>query len=144
VDRSRTQEVKTLVERLKGLKSPLVETPATVARPWGQFTVLDKGPNYKIKRIIVKPGQMLSLQKHAHRAEHWVVIEGTATVTKGNLEMTLQSNESTFIPQGERHRLANLGKAPLIIIEVQTGGYLGEDDIERFEDIYGRRTKSDN
>ncbi len=109
-----------------------------VPRPWGTYTVLEEEPHYKIKRIVVNPGQKLSLQKHQHRAEHWVVIEGIAKVTNGNKEIILKANESTFIPQGEKHRLENLEKIPLMIIEVQTGSYFGEDDIQRFDDIYGR------
>ena len=111
---------------------------STTTRPWGTYTVLEEGSHYKIKRIVVNPGQKLSLQKHQHRAEHWVVIEGTAKIINGNKESILNTNESTFIPQGEKHRLENPGETPLMIIEVQTGSYLGEDDIQRFEDIYGR------
>ena len=110
----------------------------STTRPWGTYTVLEEGAHYKIKRIIVNPGQKLSLQKHQHRSEHWVIIEGIAKVTNGDQETILKANESTFIPQGEKHRLENPGKTPLVIIEVQTGSYLGEDDIQRFDDIYGR------
>ena len=107
-------------------------------RPWGYYTVLEEGNGYKVKKISVNPGHKLSLQRHQKRAEHWVVIEGTAKVTNGHKEVLLKANESTFIPQGEKHRLENPGTTPLVIIEVQTGAYLGEDDIERFDDIYGR------
>lgn len=107
-------------------------------RPWGSYVVLEEGDGYKVKKITVSPGQKLSLQRHQRRAEHWVVIEGTAKVTNGHKEVLLKANESTFIATGEKHRLENPETIPLIIIEVQTGTYLGEDDIERFDDIYGR------
>lgn len=107
-------------------------------RPWGRYTVLEENSNYKIKRIEVMPGQRLSLQKHHHRSEHWIVVTGTAKVTCGDNEFVVNLNESTFIPIGERHRLENPGKIPLVIIEVQSGEYLGEDDIIRFEDDYKR------
>ncbi len=136
--RDRVQEVKRIVERLKERKSPLAETHQTVSRPWGTYTVLEEGAGYKIKRIVVHPGQKLSLQRHKQRTEHWVVIEGTAKVANGASEKILRANESTFIAMGEKHRLENPGSTPLTIIEVQTGSYLGEDDIERFEDVYGR------
>lgn len=117
---------------VQAMKQELVE------RPWGHYVVLEEGNGYKVKKISVSPGHKLSLQRHRKRAEHWVVIEGTAKVTNGHKEILLQTNESTFIPTGEKHRLENPGTIPLIIIEVQTGTYLGEDDIERFDDIYGR------
>src|SRR5512135_318462 len=107
-------------------------------RPWGTYTVLDEKSNYKIKRIEVLPGKRLSLQKHHHRSEHWIVVSGTALVTCGEQQQTINVNESTFIPIGQNHRLENPGKIPLIIIEVQNGEYLGEDDIVRFEDDYQR------
>ena len=107
-------------------------------RPWGTYTVLDESNGYKIKRIEVKPGQRLSLQKHHHRSEHWIVVSGTATVTCGEREYTVNVNESTFIPIGINHRLENPGVIPLVIIEVQSGEYLGEDDIVRFQDDYQR------
>lgn len=109
-----------------------------VERPWGSYTILEEGTDYKIKRITVNPGQKLSLQKHQKRAEHWVVVEGIAKVTMEEKIFNLNLSESTFIPKGFKHRLENAGNNPLIIIEVQTGSYLGEDDIERFDDIYGR------
>ena len=107
-------------------------------RPWGYFQVLADEEQFKAKKIVVKPGQKLSLQSHEHRAEHWVVVEGIARVTCGEKIFFLQPNQSTFIPQGEKHRLENPGKTPLTMIEIQTGSYFGEDDIKRFEDIYGR------
>ncbi|TAK76998.1 MAG: cupin domain-containing protein [Gammaproteobacteria bacterium] len=107
-------------------------------RPWGSYIVLDEGPAFKIKRIIVKPQQMLSLQSHHHRHEHWVVVEGVAKVINGEQELLLKANESTYIPAGARHRLGNPGTSDLVIIEVQVGSYLGEDDIVRYEDQYGR------
>jgi mannose-6-phosphate isomerase-like protein (cupin superfamily) len=110
----------------------------TVRRPWGSYTVLEEGPRFKIKRIEVNPGGRLSLQSHQHRSEHWVVVAGEATVTKGEHVSKLRSNQSTFIPVGVRHRLENLGSEPVHIIEVQVGDYVGEDDIQRYEDVYGR------
>ena len=110
-------------------------------RPWGYYTVLEEGNGYKVKKISVNPNHKLSLQRHQKRAEHWVVIEGTAKITNGSQETLLHANESTFIPRGKKHRLENPGTTPLVIIEVQTGTYLGEDDIERFEDLYGRVEK---
>lgn len=109
-------------------------------RPWGRYTVLEEGVCYKIKRIEVEPGQRLSLQKHYHRSEHWVVVSGTALVTRGEQLFQINVNESTYIPIGCHHRLENPGKIPLIIIEVQSGEYLGEDDIIRFDDDYHRNT----
>jgi mannose-6-phosphate isomerase len=113
-------------------------TVETGERPWGTYTVLEVNKNYKIKRIEVHPGQRLSLQMHHHRSEHWIVVSGTAQVTCGDREFILNVNESTFIPMGTSHRLANPGRIPLYIIEVQSGEYLGEDDIHRFQDDYHR------
>jgi mannose-6-phosphate isomerase len=110
----------------------------TGERPWGIYTVLDEGRNYKIKRIVVNPGERLSLQMHHHRSEHWIVVSGTAKVTCGDEETIVNINESTFIPVGMNHRLENPGVIPLTIIEVQSGEYLGEDDIVRFQDDYNR------
>jgi mannose-6-phosphate isomerase len=107
-------------------------------RPWGTYTVLDESKGYKIKRIEVNPGERLSLQMHHHRAEHWVVVTGTAKVTRGNEEIILFEDQSTYISIGQTHRLENPGKIPLVIIEVQSGEYLGEDDIVRFQDDYRR------
>jgi len=109
-----------------------------VHRPWGWYDSVDAGPRFQVKRIMVNPGATLSLQMHHHRAEHWIVVQGTAEVTCGERKMILTENQSTYIPLGETHRLANPGKLPLEIIEVQSGSYLGEDDIVRFEDTYGR------
>lgn len=133
-----SQEVKTLVERLKrgGRSEPLTHT--TTYRPWGSFRNVDAGAGYQVKRITVKPGGRLSLQKHARRAEHWVVVVGTATVTRGEEMVELHANQSTYIPIGMAHRLENRTEEELHLIEVQSGDYLGEDDIERLEDIYGR------
>lgn len=111
-------------------------------RPWGTYTVLEENKGYKIKRIEVAPGQRLSLQKHHHRSEHWIVVSGTAKVTCGETEYTVNINESTFIPIGMTHRLENPGIIPLIIIEVQSGEYLGEDDIVRLNDDYARCPES--
>lgn len=109
-----------------------------VIRPWGHYAVLAEGENFKVKRIAVDPGASLSMQSHVHRSEHWVVLEGTACVVLGDETVHLGSNESTFVPAGARHRLSNPGKVPLIIVEIATGVYLGEDDIVRYEDAYGR------
>jgi mannose-1-phosphate guanylyltransferase len=109
-----------------------------VQRPWGTYTVLEEGEHFKIKRIVVNPGAKLSLQLHHYRSEHWVVVSGEAQVVNGDKTITLAINESTYIPAGAKHRLMNVGTAPLAVIEVQTGDYLGEDDIVRLEDVYGR------
>ncbi|HSI24139.1 MAG TPA: mannose-1-phosphate guanylyltransferase/mannose-6-phosphate isomerase [Methylotenera sp.] len=137
-DRNRTEEIKTLVARVKAHKPELTEIHRTAHRPWGTYTVLEEGGNFKIKRIVVNPGAKLSMQMHKHRSEHWVVVSGEATVTNGDMEFTLQANQSTYIPKTHRHRLANNGAEPLAIIEVQCGDYVGEDDIVRFDDTYGR------
>ena len=137
-DRSRTEDIKALVGEVQKCKPELTELHVTVNRPWGTYTVLEEGPNFKIKRIVVNPGAKLSMQLHHHRSEHWVVVSGTAKITNGEREILLQENESTYIPKNNRHRLENPGKAPLSIIEVQCGEYVGEDDIVRFEDTYGR------
>ncbi len=117
---------------------------ATVRRPWGSFTVLEEGKGYKIKRIEVMPNHRLSLQMHHHRSEHWIVVSGTAKVTCGDRELLISSNESTYVPRCTPHRLANPGMIPLIIIEVQNGEYLGEDDIVRFQDDYARANPLEN
>ena len=137
-DRDRSQDVKKVVEQLKGMQHETVKLHRTVSRPWGTYTVLEEGAGFKIKRIVVKPGRSLSLQMHHHRSEHWVVVSGTATVQRGDESVILRENESTFIPAGTKHRLENPGLLDLVIIEVQSGGYLGEDDIVRFTDAYGR------
>lgn len=113
-------------------------------RPWGKFETIDLGPRHRVKKITVKPEGVLSLQRHYHRAEHWVVISGTALIVKGNEELMLTENQSAYIEPYEVHRLVNPGKIPLEIIEVQTGSYLGEDDIERLEDVYGRETENES
>jgi mannose-1-phosphate guanylyltransferase / mannose-6-phosphate isomerase len=110
-----------------------------VHRPWGSYQSVDNGDRHQVKRIIVKPGGRLSLQKHHHRAEHWIVVAGTARITRGEEEFLLEENQSTYIPVGVKHRIENPGIIPLEIIEVQSGSYLGEDDIVRFEDRYGRQ-----
>ncbi|NJN22486.1 MAG: cupin domain-containing protein [Leptolyngbya sp. RL_3_1] len=115
---------------------------ATELRPWGSFTVLEEGSRYKIKRIEVKPGHRLSLQMHHHRSEHWIVVCGTAKVTCGEQEILLTSNQSTYVPPCTSHRLENTGVIPLILIEVQNGEYLGEDDIVRYQDDYARTDKT--
>jgi mannose-1-phosphate guanylyltransferase len=136
--KDRAQDVKNLYGQLKALAHDAHKLHRTVHRPWGTYTVVEEGPGFKIKRIEVKPGAKLSLQSHQHRSEHWVVVSGTASVMNGDRELTIACNESTFIPAGNRHRLANLTAVPLVIIEVQSGSYLGEDDIVRFDDQYGR------
>jgi mannose-1-phosphate guanylyltransferase/mannose-6-phosphate isomerase len=138
VDRSHVQDVKGLVARIKAQHSPEADEHRKVRRPWGFYDSIDHGDRFQVKRIVVDPGSRLSLQLHHHRAEHWVVVRGTAMVTRGEERFLLSENESTFIPLGVRHRLENPGKVPLEIIEVQSGSYLGEDDIVRFDDAYGR------
>ena len=137
-DRSHVQEVKGLVARIKAEHSPEADAHRKVRRPWGFYDSIDQGDRFQVKRIVVEPGSRLSLQLHHHRAEHWVVVRGTAMVTRGEERFLLSENESTYIPLGVRHRLENPGKVPLEIIEVQSGSYLGEDDIVRFDDTYGR------
>lgn len=139
VKRGESQRVREVVETLKARGSATVLEHRTVRRPWGSYTVLeDRASGYKLKRIEVKPGASLSLQRHQHRSEHWVVVSGTATVTRDGETYQVAKNESTYIPIGAKHRLENRGKIPLHIVEVQVGEYLGEDDIERFDDDYGR------
>ena len=137
-DRERSQDVKKIVSRLTSEKRTEHTLHRKVHRPWGWYDSVDAGPRFQVKRIMVNPGATLSLQMHHHRAEHWIVVQGTAEVTCGDRKMILTENQSTYIPLGETHRLANPGKLPLEIIEVQSGSYLGEDDIVRFEDTYGR------
>jgi mannose-1-phosphate guanylyltransferase len=136
--RGSSQKVKQVVAQLKKQKPELCDIHRLAYRPWGSYEVLLNTDKYKIKRIIVKPGKKLSLQKHFHRSEHWVVVSGTAEVTNGEKIMTVRPNESTYIPMGEVHRLENKGKIDLVMIEVQVGEYTGEDDIVRIEDSYGR------
>ena len=137
-DRSRSQEVKQIVGQLQAAGRTEHTLHRQVHRPWGWYDSIDSGPRFQVKRIMVKPGASLSLQKHHHRAEHWIVVTGTAEITNGDQVLLLTENQSTYIPLGQVHRLANPGKVPLEIIEVQSGSYLGEDDIVRFEDTYGR------
>jgi mannose-1-phosphate guanylyltransferase len=137
-DKSRAQDVKQVVSQLKLTNHTVQQVHRTVHRPWGTYTVLEEGPLHKIKRIMVKPGAALSLQMHHHRSEHWVVVTGSAAVVNGDKELTVHPNESTYIPAGRKHRLANPGSEDLVIIEIQTGSYLGEDDIVRYDDVYGR------
>jgi mannose-1-phosphate guanylyltransferase/mannose-6-phosphate isomerase len=137
-DRARSQEVKKIVARLDAENRGEQTLHRKVHRPWGWYDSIDHGERFQVKRIMVKPGASLSLQMHHHRAEHWIVVSGTAEVTNGEQVILLSENQSTYIPLGQTHRLANPGKVPLEIIEVQSGSYLGEDDIVRFEDTYGR------
>jgi mannose-1-phosphate guanylyltransferase len=136
--KDKSQEVKEIVEQLKQKKREEPNFHRVVYRPWGCFDSVEQGERFKVKRISVKPGAKLSLQMHHHRAEHWIVVSGTAKVQRGDEEMMLTENESTYIHIGETHSLENPGKVPLELIEIQTGSYLGEDDIVRFEDKYGR------
>jgi mannose-1-phosphate guanylyltransferase/mannose-6-phosphate isomerase len=137
-DRAKSQDVKSIVNQLEQQQREEKNLHRKVARPWGWYDSVDEGERFKVKRIQVKPGASLSLQMHHHRAEHWIVVKGTAEITNGDKVIILTENQSTYIPQGQTHRLANPGKTALEIIEVQSGGYLGEDDIVRFEDNYGR------
>lgn len=134
----KSQEVKRVVRQLKDQGNDTYRLHRTVTRPWGTYTVLEEGPRFKIKRIEVKPGASLSLQMHHHRSEHWIVVSGMARVVNGERELLVGANESTYIPAGHKHRLENPGVLDLVMIEVQSGEYLGEDDIVRFADIYGR------
>jgi mannose-1-phosphate guanylyltransferase / mannose-6-phosphate isomerase len=134
----RAQDVKQVVARLKKQNHESYKLHRTVSRPWGTYTVLEEGPRFKIKRIEVKPGASLSLQMHYHRSEHWIVVSGMAKVVNGEREIFVRTNESTYIPAGNKHRLENPGVLDLVMIEVQSGDYLGEDDIVRFQDVYGR------
>jgi mannose-1-phosphate guanylyltransferase/mannose-6-phosphate isomerase len=138
VPRDRSQDVKRVVEALKASGSNRHLLPPVVHRPWGSYETTDVGERFQTKRIIVNPGEALSLQLHRHRSEHWVVVSGVAMVTIGDDVRRLAENESVYIPAGTRHRLANPGAEPLHLIEVQCGSYLGEDDIVRFEDKYAR------
>ena len=137
--KERVQEVKKLVARLKAEGRDEHSLHREVFRPWGSYDSIDNGERFQVKRLVVRPGGVLSLQMHHHRAEHWVVVSGTAQITRGEETFLLEENQSTFIPVGVRHRIENPGRIPLHIIEVQSGSYLGEDDIVRFEDRYGRR-----
>ena len=138
-DRKNSQDVKSIVSQLEQQNREEKNLHRKVARPWGWYDSVDEGERFKVKRIQVKPGASLSLQMHHHRAEHWIGVKGVAEITNGDQVIVLTENQSTYIPQGQTHRLANPGKTPLEIIEVQSGSYLGEDDIVRFEDTYGRK-----
>mgnify|MGYP003386307249 CR=1 FL=1 len=138
MDKSMSQEVKSIVKQLKDVNHQAHILHREVNRPWGTYTIIEEGEHFKIKRIIVKPGSSLSLQKHHHRSEHWVVVSGMAHVINGDKDLMLSTNESTYIPAGHKHRLENPGVVELVLIEVQSGQYLGEDDIVRLDDAYGR------
>ena len=137
-DKSRSQDVKAIVDQLKALDRQETRLHRQVFRPWGSYDSIDNAENFQVKRLIVKPGAVLSLQKHAHRSEHWVVVKGKALITKNDEEFQLMVNESTYVAIGDVHRIANPYDEPVHIIEVQCGDYLGEDDIVRFDDNYGR------
>ena len=136
--RDKAEQVKGLVEQLKAQNRRQADQHLRIYRPWGYYQGIDLGSRYQVKRIVVKPNAKLSLQKHFHRAEHWVVVRGTAEIAVGTEVRTVHENESAYIPIGSVHRLANPGKIPLELIEVQVGSYLGEDDIVRLGDEYGR------
>jgi mannose-1-phosphate guanylyltransferase/mannose-6-phosphate isomerase len=141
--KARAQDIKRLVERMKEAGRSEPGLHREVFRPWGSYDSVDAGARFQVKRLTIKPGAKLSLQRHRHRAEHWVVVRGTARITRGEEVFLLSENESTYIPVGTVHRIENPGAEPLMIIEVQSGGYLGEDDIERIEDNYGRQGRTD-
>jgi mannose-1-phosphate guanylyltransferase/mannose-6-phosphate isomerase len=136
--KDKAQDVKAIVSHLKESGREEYKVHRQVYRPWGSYEGIDNGPRFQVKRLSVKPGATLSLQMHHHRAEHWVVVKGTARVTCADQTFDLHENESTYIPIGETHRLENPGNIPLEVIEIQSGSYLGEDDIVRFEDVYDR------
>ena len=138
VDRDHTDQIKSLVAGLSSTERREAQHHRKVYRPWGSFEAIEQDEGFQVKRITVDPGRKLSLQRHQHRAEHWIVVRGTAQVTVASEVFTLKENQSTYIPPGTVHRLANVTQAPLEIIEVQTGAYLGEDDIERLEDDFHR------
>jgi mannose-1-phosphate guanylyltransferase/mannose-6-phosphate isomerase len=136
--KNRAQDLKKLVDRLKADKRDELTQLSTIHRPWGTYRTIHMGERVQVKHITVKPGGKLSLQLHHHRAEHWVVVKGTARIVRGDETLMLTENQSTYIPLGAQHRLENPGRIPLHLIEVQSGSYLGEDDIVRLEDTYGR------
>jgi mannose-1-phosphate guanylyltransferase/mannose-6-phosphate isomerase len=138
VHKDQVQSVKNIVSRLKAADRPEAHLHRKVYRPWGSYEGIDNETRFQVKHITVNPGASLSLQMHYHRSEHWVVVKGTAQITRGKDTFILSENQSTYIPLGIKHRLANPGKLPLEIIEIQSGSYLGEDDIVRYEDAYGR------
>ena len=138
-DITKSEDIKNITNLLrKEKRKELVEHPIT-QRPWGYFENLFSEKNYKVKKLYIYPGKKLSLQQHTKRSEHWIIVSGKATVTKNNKVFTLLPNQSTYIPKLTKHRLENKSRTPLIIIEIQTGSYFGEDDIKRFEDVYGRK-----
>ena len=141
-NRKKAEDIKSLVTRVKNSKPELTDIHLTVHRPWGTYSILEESTNFKIKRIVVKPGNKLSLQMHHHRSEHWVVVSGKAYVTNDDQNFFVSPNESTFIPAGCKHRLENKGTKDLVMIEVQCGSYVGEDDIVRFDDSYGRMARN--
>jgi mannose-1-phosphate guanylyltransferase/mannose-6-phosphate isomerase len=143
-DMSRAQDVKQAVEALKAKGAKQAESFAMDHRPWGNFETLAMADRFQVKRIVVKPGAALSLQSHVHRAEHWVVVAGTARVTIDDRVELVGENQSVYIPLGAKHRMENPGKLPIVLIEVQTGAYLGEDDIVRYDDIYARAREPKN
>jgi mannose-1-phosphate guanylyltransferase/mannose-6-phosphate isomerase len=138
-DKSESEKVKEIVNRLKAEGRSESDLHRKVYRPWGAYESIDSSDRFQVKHITVNPGSSLSLQMHHHRAEHWIVVKGSAKVTRGDEVFILSENESTYIPLGTQHRLENPGKIPLELIEVQSGSYLGEDDIVRFDDVYGRK-----
>jgi len=140
-DKSHAQDVKSLVGRIRDGQRTEAAHHRKVARPWGYYDSIERGPRYQVKRIVVTPGATLSLQLHYHRSEHWIVVSGTARVTRGDEVFLLGENQSTYVPVGVQHRLENVGRVPLEMIEVQCGSYLGEDDIVRFDDNYGRHVE---
>ena len=142
--KDKVQDIKLIVDRLREEKRCEANIHKKVYRPWGYYHCIDEGDRHLAKRIVVKPGAKLSLQKHHHRAEHWVIVKGTALVTKEDQKILLSENESTYIPLGKIHCLENPGVIPLEMVEVQSGSYLGEDDIVRFEDDYGRDVSNKN
>jgi mannose-1-phosphate guanylyltransferase/mannose-6-phosphate isomerase len=137
--REAAEQVKGVVAELDRRGQPESVQHRKVVRPWGSYDSVENGDRFQVKRIVVNPGAALSLQKHFHRAEHWIVVRGTAEVTRGSETFLLSENQSTYIPLGEVHRLRNPGRMPLEMIEVQSGAYLGEDDIVRMDDVYGRK-----
>jgi mannose-1-phosphate guanylyltransferase/mannose-6-phosphate isomerase len=137
-DKDKSERIKDVVNDLKHRKRPEIEAHMEVHRPWGSFKGMEQTDHYQVKKLVLKPGAKISLQLHHKRSEHWVVVKGTAKVVRGDDVITLKKDQSTFIPVGTKHQLENIGDKPLEVIEVQTGTYFGEDDIVRFDDIYGR------
>ena len=133
-----SQKVKKVFEKLQLAERKETMENVTMFRPWGSYTILSEGDGFKVKRIVVKPGGKLSLQLHHKRSEHWIIVSGEATITIGEESKVFKSNESTYIPIGSKHRMENLTDQEVVFVEVQVGKYLGEDDIERFDDVYGR------